>query len=105
MKEQIEEWLASGRDRWQAAQIWSGIVTFSDYLAEINCRAELVAYDQQILLWCLEEVQGRGMSHDVLKRLKTLYGRHPRLDELLERPDGVSNGAWTAHLRSALTLL
>lgn len=105
LKEQIDEWLDGERDRWQAAQIWSGAVTFSDYLAEINCRAELVAYDQQILVWALEEVQNAGMSHEVLKRLKTLYGRHPMLDRLLDRPDGVAGGVWTAHLRSALTLL
>lgn len=103
LKEQIDEWLASDRDRRQAAQIWAGIVTFNNYLSEINHRTDLQAYDQQMLVWALDEVQRQGMTDEVFKGIETLYGLDPRLDELLEDPHDVSGRAWIAHLRHVLT--
>ena len=103
LKEQIEEWLASERDPRQAAQIWSGIVTFNKYLSEINHRSDLQAYDQQMLIWALDEVQRHGMTGEVLKGLETLYGLDPRLDQSLDHPKDVTRGAWTALLRHVLT--
>jgi hypothetical protein len=105
LKEQIDEWLMGGCDPWRGAQIWSHVATFSDYLAEINLRAELGAHDQQLLIWALAEVQARGMTEAVKARLDALYGRHPRLDRLIDQPGGVTGATWTAHLRSVLTLL
>lgn len=103
LKERIDEWLASRRDPRQAAQIWSGIVTFNKYLTEINHRSDLVAYDQQMLIWALDEVQRNGMTAEVFKGLESLYGLDPRLDNLLDQPGDVSARAWTAHLRHVLT--
>lgn len=103
LKEEIEEWLAGERDARQAAQIWSGIVTFNKYLSEINHRSDLVAYDQQMLIWALDEVQRGGMSPEVFKGLETLYGLDPRLDRLLDQPENVSDRVWTAHLRHVLS--
>lgn len=105
LSDQIREWMAGDRDHMQAAQIWSGVITFSNYLGEVNHRTELISHDQQLLVWALDEVQCRGMSADVLQRLESLYGRHPRLDELLDESEEVTAMAWTAHLRSVLTLL
>lgn len=105
LKEQIDEWLMGGCDPWRGAQIWSNAVTFSDYLAEINLRTELVAHDQKLLIWALGEVQTGGMTGAVRDRIGALYGRHPRLDRLLDGSDSVANATWTAHLRSVLTLL
>jgi len=105
LKDQIKEWAAGDKDQEQAAQIWSGIVIFSNYLAEVNYRSDLVAFDRQLLVWVLDKVQSQGMTDEILKPVKSLYGRHPHLDRLLDEPDGISEDAWTAELRSMLKSL
>ena len=105
LKEQIDEWLTGGCDPWRGAQIWSNVVDFGQYLAEVNLRSELVAHDQQLIIWALGAVASRGMTAEVRECIEPLYGRHPKLDQLLDKPEGVSDVTWTAHLRSVLTLL
>lgn len=103
--DQIGEWLADERDTDNAAELWEELNTFVRYLAEVNQRSDLLRFDQQLLLWALDTVQYHGMSTAVLDHLRDLYGRHPKLDQLLEYPDNVKDGTWAAHLRSILTLL
>ncbi len=103
LKGQTDEWLESERDPKQAALIWSGVMVFNNYLNEINHRSELVSFDQQMLVWAIDEIQRRGMAEDIFQHLMSLYGRHPQLDRLFDRPEGIPNGHWTAYLRSVLT--
>ncbi len=102
VSDQVKAWLAGDRDDARAAQIWSEIVTFNDYVAAINNRAELLLFDRQLLSWAAFQVQNRGMSSSVLDQLQWLAGRDPELDELLDKPDGVADEIWFAVLCQAL---
>lgn len=105
LTDQIKEWMTGDKDQELATQIWSGIVIFSNYLAEINHRSDLIEFDRQLLTWALDQVRGQGMTDEVLKSVKSLYGRHPRFDRLLDDPEGISEGTWTAQLGGVLKLL
>ncbi len=94
VSDQVNAWLAGDRDNDRAAQIWSEIVTFNDYVAAINNRAELITFDRQLLTWAAFQVQNRGMSTPVLDQLQWLAGRDPELDELLDKPDDVEDQVW-----------
>ena len=98
VSDQVNAWLAGDRDAAQALQIWSEIVTFNDYAVAINHRTELVAFDRQLLTWAASQVQTRGMSTEVLDQLQWLAGRDLELDELLDKPDGVTGETWFAVL-------
>lgn len=105
LREQIEEWLLGTRDRLVGGHIWVEIALFTSYLNEVNARGDLLDFDQRMLLWAIGEVQARGMEDDVLEQLRLLYGRHPRLDKLLDAPGDTGDGIWTAHLRGVLSLI
>lgn len=104
LQDRIDEWWRGARDPEQAERIWSEIVTFMNYLAEVNHRSELASFDHQTLGWALERVRSQGMTDDVLRQLAWLYGLLPGLNRLLDRPEEVSDDTWIAHLRNALTL-
>ena len=103
LKERIDQWLGGRREVHHAAKIWTGVVAFVGYLTEINHRSELLSFDQQLLVWAIDEIQRSGLSPSIFERVDALYGRDPGLDTLLDEPDGVSRAAWTAHLRRVLT--
>ena len=98
VSDQINDWLAGDRDPARAAGIWAEIVTFNAYVAEINNRAELLAFDRQLLTWAAFQVQSGGMTHQVLDQLQWLSGRDLALDKLLDRPGGVADDEWFAQL-------
>lgn len=95
VNDQVVEWLAgSGRDPARAAEIWSEIVTFNDYVAEINNRAELIVFDRQLLTWAAYQIQSEGVTDEVLDQLQWLTGRDPRLDKLLDKPAEADAESW-----------
>ena len=98
VSDQVNAWLAGDRDPARARQIWSEIVSFNDYVASINNRAELLAFDRQLLTWAAFQVQKQGMSVAVLDQLQWLAGRDLELDELLDKPDDVADETWFAVL-------
>ncbi len=98
VSDQVNAWLAGDRDPARAQQIWSEIVTFNDYVTAINHRAELIAFDRQLLTWAAFQVQNRGMSTAVLDQLQWLAGRDLELDVLLDKSDGVAGETWFAVL-------
>ncbi len=98
VSEQVDAWLASDRDPARAAEIWAEIVTFNDYVAAINHRAELIVFDRQLLTWAAYRVQHGGMSTEILDQLQWLAGRDPELDQLLDRPGGATDQIWFAVL-------
>ena len=103
VNEQVNKWLRGGRDPEHAAAIWSEIVTFNDYVAEINNRAELLAFDRQMLMWSAYQVRSHGMSDHLMDQLQWLSGRDLELDRLLDKPVGVSDDAWFQMLCEVLT--
>ncbi len=102
VSDQVNAWLAGDREGARATQIWSEIVTFNDYVAAINNRAELIIFDRQLLAWAAFQVQNQGMSTTVLDQLQWLAGRDLELDELLDKPDGVAGEVWFAVLCQVL---
>ncbi len=94
VSDQVNAWLASDRDPARAAEIWAEIVTFNDYVAAINHRAELIVFDRQLLAWAAYRIQNGGMSADILDQLQWLAGRDPELDQLLDEAGGVSDQIW-----------
>lgn len=103
VSDQVNAWLAGDRDPARARQIWSEIVSFNDYVASINNRAELLAFDRQLLTWAAFQVQKHGMSTAVLDQLQWLAGRDLELDELLDKPDDVAGETWFAVLCHVLS--
>ena len=94
VSEQVNTWLASARDTGRAAEIWAEIVTYNDYVAAISHRAELIAFDRQLLAWAAYRVQHGGMSTDILDQLQWIAGRDLELDQLLDQPGGAADEIW-----------
>ena len=65
LRDEIGEWLDGPRDPKEANRIWSEVVAFKNYLAEVNHRSELVAFDRRMIEWALAEVKRRGMTEEV----------------------------------------
>jgi hypothetical protein len=105
LKDQVDEWLHGGRSAERGVEIWSEILTFNRYLAQVNNRGELAAFDRDLLSWSLRKLETEGMTERVLEHLAMIYGRDAELDLLLERPLGVSDEVWAANLRRVLNRL
>ena len=103
VNEQVSGWLAGDRDPARARAIWSEIVSFNGYVAEINNRAELIAFDRQLLMWSAYQVRQQGMSDPLMDQLQWLSGRDLELDRLLDQPTGVSDDDWFQILCQVLT--
>ncbi len=103
VSDQVNAWLGGDRDLGRAEQIWAEIVTFNDYVASINNRAELIEFDRQLLAWAAFQVQKRGVSTEILDQLQWLAGRDKELDELLDKPDDVTAEVWFAVLCHVLS--
>ena len=103
VREQVDDWLAGDRDPDRARKIWSDIVHFTDYVTTINDRAELIAFDRQLMTWAAYQVQQHGMSTEVLDHLQWLAGRDAELDELLDKPADVADQTWFAVLCHVLS--
>ncbi|MCP3959980.1 MAG: hypothetical protein GY719_19220 [bacterium] len=98
VSDRVNGWIEGGRDPAAAAEIWSEIIAFNAYVAEINNRTELLEFDRQLLMWAAYQVQSQGMSDDLLDKLQWLAGRDLELDRLLDRPKDVSRDTWFALL-------
>ncbi len=96
--EQVRGWLAGERDVAKAKEIWAEIAAFEAQVTAINNRAELRAFDRQLLTWAAYRVQSEGMSAEIFDQLQWLAGRDPELDGLLDSPDDVPAETWFAVL-------
>lgn len=103
LHDQIQEWLHGGRSAVRAAQIWSEIVAFLKYLGEVNNRAELAAFDRDLLRWAIRTVDQQGMSPRALEHLGMIRGRDEELDRLLSEPGETTPEVWVAHFRRVLS--
>ncbi len=105
LRDEVDEWLHGERDQDRGARIWSELVTFHEYLAGINNRCELAAFDRDLIQWAIHRIQGEGISERIVEHLGFLYGRDPRLDTLLDRPQAVVGVTWIEDLRRVLAEL
>ncbi len=105
LHDRLQAWLQGERDPDRGRQLWSNIRTFNGYLAEINNRAELAAFDRDLLAWTLHRMETDGMSERLREHLSLLTGRDRELDRLLAEPQGVGDEAWAAELHRVLVEL
>lgn len=105
LNEQLQEWLSGVGDEILAQHIWSEISTFNVYLAEVNNRSELAAFDRDLLRWALRKAEEEGVHERTLEHLNMLYGRDVHLDRLLDEPAGVPQKDWIQHFQRILTAL
>ncbi len=103
--DQLESWLRSARDPEEGRRIWSEIRIFDRYLAEINNRAELAAFDRDLLAWALRRLEADGMSDRLREHLALATGRDGELDRLLAAPETAGDEVWAAELRRVLAEL
>ena len=102
LKDQIDDWLEGTKDPAQAQRIWAEAENFNEYLAGINNRAELAAFDRDLLRWTLRKVEANGVSNRLLRHLEMIRGRDVALDRLLSSEQSVGLEVWLAHLRRIL---
>ncbi len=102
LKDQVDEWLESARDKDLGRKIWTEIINFLDYLAELNNRTELAAFDRDLLVWTIQKVQNEGFSNRLLDHLHMLTGRDAVLDGMLVSSAGITEETWLAVLQRVL---
>jgi len=105
VREQLDDWEAGGKEPEQARRLWTEIVTFNDYLTEVNHRAELVDFDRHLLVWAIHRIQRDGLTEQILGYLGLVYGRDAKLDQLIESPSAGTTDYWIALLRRVLSLI
>lgn len=105
LNDQLQSWLRGDRDPDHGRRIWSELRIFNDYLAEINNRAELAAFDRDLLAWALRRLESGGMTERVREHLSLIAGRDGELDRLLAEAGDVSDEVWIAELRRVLAKL
>lgn len=102
LKDQIDEWLSGKRSADQGENIWADVLNFNQYLTGINDRADLAAFDRDLLRWALRKIEGTGVSDRARRHLEMVRGRDVALDRLLDNPDPLGAQVWLAHLRRIL---
>ena len=105
LHEQLQEWLGGNGSEDLGQQIWEEIGTFNDYLAEVNNRSELAAFDRDLLRWALRKVEEEGIDERTLEHLSMLYGRDLELDHMLDEPQGIEASVWIARFQKVLATL
>ncbi len=86
LKQRIDGWLSSDREHDEGVRIWSEVAVFSAYIAKINDREELIAFDMQLLVWGMHIIRQHGVNGETARQLQSLYGLDVRLDHLLDTP-------------------
>ncbi len=94
LMERTGEWEAAGRPPAGAEQIWTEVIVFCAYVAEVNNRADLIVFDRQLLCWGLRALRARGPSRSTLKPMQWLRGRDDELDALLGAGDAQPAEVW-----------
>ncbi len=105
LQDRLQGWLQGERDPDHGRRIWSDIRIFNDYLAEINNRAELAAFDRDLLAWTLHRLEVDGMSERLREHLSLMTGRDREVDRLLAEPALAGDEVWTAELGRVLAEL
>jgi len=102
LKDQIDEWLDGSRNAELGAGIWAEVLKFNKYLTGINDRADLAAFDRDLLRWALRKIESTGVSERLTRHLEMVRGRDVALDRLLDNPATLGPEVWLAHLRRIL---
>ncbi len=85
LRDQIDDWLGGHRDPKQGDRVFAEVVNFLDYLAGVNNRAELAAFDRDLLRWALRKAEAEGLTPRLREHLEMISGRDPELDRLVEQ--------------------
>lgn len=85
LRDQVDDWLGGHRDPKQGDRVFAEVVNFLDYLAGVNNRAELAAFDRDLLRWALRKAESEGLTPRLREHLQMISGRDPELDRLVEQ--------------------
>jgi hypothetical protein len=98
LRGRVAAWVERGRDPAAVSLLWREVVLFSQYVSEINLRAELIAYDRELIAWARGSLLRQGPGRSTLKPLAWLFGRDPEVDELLAGGTEAPADVWVALL-------
>ncbi len=94
LADRVERWAAAGANPDEAEWIWTDVVAFCGYVAEVNLRADLLEFDQRVIAWGLAALARHGPDLPHLKPLQWLFGRDRALDLLLAGDHPGSADEW-----------
>jgi hypothetical protein len=90
-------------------RLWEGFAVIARALVAVNGRREVIAHDRQIWGRARAALATRGdqdaVDPELLRELRTTWGRCKALDELLDFGSGLRAGALTAAIEAALQSL
>lgn len=98
LEERISVWADAGANPDEAQWIWTEVVAFCSYVAEVNQRADLLQFDGRVVAWGLDAISRVGPDVARLKPLQWLFGRDRELDLLLVGDVQAGAEEWRAHL-------
>lgn len=98
LEERIGRWAEAGSNPDEAEWIWTEVVAFCGYVAEVNQRADLLEFDRRVVAWGRSALRRHGPDLGHLKPLRWLFGRDRELDRLLTGDVETGVGEWLACL-------
>jgi hypothetical protein len=98
LEERISLWDQAGANPEEAEWIWTEVVFFCGYVAEVNQRADLLQFDGQVVAWGLDTLSRHGPDRARLRPLQWLFGRDRELDLLLASEAEATAEEWRERL-------
>jgi hypothetical protein len=93
LRGQLATWRLCHEDPAVAAEVWPDIERFAYHMQRLNDRAELVAFDHELLTWAMSELGRGSVDSALIDGLQALAGRDVALDHLLHHPDEMTQHA------------
>ena len=99
-------WLREARDDREGQRLHSEVVSFASLLMEVNQRAVLVDHDREVLAKLLAAVHQPATDAATFHRLlRTIRGRDPELDRLIELEAELRPSIWAEPAEQVLARL
>lgn len=84
LQRRFRQWVLDSRDPQEGLRLMSDASAFGSLLMEVNRRAVLVEHDRELLGRILTGLRRRSVDDGLVAALRTLRGRDPDLDMLIE---------------------
>ena len=106
LQERVFDWLRGGQDRREGERLMTDLSAFGSLIMQINRRPVLIEHDREVLRR-LESVLGLADTdkHAFEPLLRTIRGRDPGLDQLIDAGVDLHPRWWQAHVTRMLGTL
>jgi hypothetical protein len=98
LQRRVHDWYAkTDSSDQEGLRLEQDVIAFATLLLEINHRAELVEHDKCVLAECLATLKRLApgeSAFNAIESLRSLWGRHPKLDALIEGDETPATGQW-----------